>query len=30
MFKIHMGVPEMKEFWESLRGKVKSSINEID
>ena len=24
MFKIHMGVPEMKEFWESLKGKVKS------
>ena len=24
MYKIHMGVPEMKDFWNSLKGKVQS------
>ncbi len=24
MFKIHMGVPEMKDFWDSLKEKVKT------
>lgn len=24
MYEIHMGIPEMKEFWESLRDKVKA------
>ncbi len=24
MFKIHMGVPEMKEFWDSLKNNVKA------
>ena len=26
MFEIHMGVPEMEEFWNSLSGKVSSGL----
>lgn len=25
MFKIHLGIPEMKEFWDSLKKKVKEN-----
>jgi hypothetical protein len=26
MYEIHMGVPEMKQFWDSLKDKVKTGM----